>query len=163
MLDVRNTDAFDDWKVEGHHVEEINELYSSLEEKMDKNDIRYEMQVDSCPLKINTTGITQVLNNLVENAIRYYKGNLPIMIRGECLDDEYKIMMISEDSYIPREEKERIFERFYRVEHSLSRALGGSGLGLAISKEIVERHNGQIGLQSKGNVYSFWVTLPLSS
>ncbi|SHM64982.1 sensor histidine kinase [Gracilibacillus kekensis] len=128
---------------------------------LDKKAIPYEMKIDNQNISVNTQGITQVISNLVDNSIRYYQGNDPLIIKGECLEKVYKISITGEGQQIPLTEQEDIFDRFYRVDHSRSRELGGSGLGLAISKEIVERHKGEIGMTSNGKIHTFWFTIPL--
>ncbi|MFD2627675.1 sensor histidine kinase [Oceanobacillus kapialis] len=111
-------------------------------------------------ITVNNGQITQVISNLLDNAIRYYAGTGPITITGESTGLEYKLAVTAAGKPISLDDQERIFERFYRTEPSRSRELGGSGLGLAISKEIIEHHRGRIGITSKGNVHTFWFSLP---
>nr|WP_266095256.1 sensor histidine kinase [Gracilibacillus oryzae] len=120
------------------------------------------VKAESGIVLVNDRSISQVLSNLLDNAIRYYEGTGPLIIKGECSDSEYKFTVTGPGRAIRPEDSERIFERFYRTEHSRSREFGGSGLGLAISKEIIEQHNGKIGVQSEGNNHTFWFVLPCS-
>jgi signal transduction histidine kinase len=63
---------------------------------------------------------------------------------------------------IPSDQLERVFDRFYQVDGSMTRRYGGTGLGLALVKGIVERHGGQVGVQSQPDAGStFWITLPV--
>ncbi|MEH6944616.1 sensor histidine kinase [Bacillus sp. JJ722] len=126
-----------------------------------KANILAEVQTEHGVVNTYNGGITQVLSNLIDNAIRYYHGDGPIMIKGECLDSEYRVSVIGPGHAIPEVEQEKIFERFYRTDPSRSRDTGGTGLGLAITKEIVKSHNGKIGISSKDNHHTFWFTLPL--
>lgn len=123
-------------------------------------DIKMHVDIQPSIITLNSGAITQVISNLLDNAIRYYEGAGPIMVKGLELQSEYKLSITGSGKPITFDEQEQVFERFYRIEASRSRALGGSGLGLAISKEIIERHQGRIGLTSKENVHTFWFSLP---
>jgi len=108
--------------------------------------------------------ITQVLNNLLDNAIKFTPAGGTIQLHTGCSDGMLIIKIKDSGLGIPREEQEKIFERFYQVEKSRP---GGSsrgvGLGLAISKKIVESHHGEISLTSfPGKGSEFVVKLPLS-
>lgn len=131
-------------------------FYLSLEQK----NIKIEIDVESAIIDINRTSISQVISNLLDNAIRYYRGEGPIVVQGEKLSSAYKVSVTGPGQALSELEREKIFERFYRTEPSRSRELGGSGLGLAISKEIIERHCGEIGIYSKENLHTFWFILP---
>ncbi|WP_440896349.1 sensor histidine kinase [Amphibacillus sp. Q70] len=138
-------------------IEKSIEIFHwSLEQK----GIELEVDIHSGIVDIDQTSISQVLSNLLDNAIRYYEGSNAIIVRGEKLPAEYRVSVTGLGRDLSEIDKEKIFERFYRTEPSRSRELGGSGLGLAISKEIIERHKGKIGVQSKGNIHTFWFILP---
>ncbi|GAE94561.1 two-component sensor kinase SA14-24 [Gracilibacillus boraciitolerans JCM 21714] len=140
-------------------VEQSIEMFRWL---LNKEAIPYEIKAEKQQVEVNIQGVIQVMSNLLDNSIRYYQENGPIIIKGECVEKVYKISITGEGGQqIPLTDKQSIFERFYRVDHSRSRVLGGSGLGLAISKEIVERHNGKIGMISNGNLHTFWFTIPI--
>lgn len=123
-------------------------------------DISMHVDVQPSMVTLNSGTITQVISNLLDNAISYYEGAGPIVIKGVELPTEYKLCISGPGKPIADDEKERVFERFYRVDHSRSRELGGSGLGLAISKEIIEHHRGRLGVFSEENTHTFWFTLP---
>ncbi|WP_174616334.1 sensor histidine kinase [Virgibacillus ihumii] len=133
-------------------------FYWSLE----KARIRIDVQSDHGIVKVDHGGISQVISNLIENAIQYYEGAGPIQINGLKQDSNYKVTVSGPGQPIPAAEHSEIFERFHRTDFSRSKFSGGTGLGLAISKEIIERHNGNIGVQSNGDIHTFWITLPLS-
>lgn len=106
--------------------------------------------------------ITQVMSNLVSNAIKYNRENGKVIIRFEVDDSSVATFVTDNGDGIPVSHFKRIFERFYRVEKSRSREKGGTGLGLAIVKHILEGHNSKAEVQStpgKGSTFSF--TLPL--
>jgi two-component system phosphate regulon sensor histidine kinase PhoR len=109
-------------------------------------------------------GLRQVVDNLVDNAIKYTGQGGRVDVRL-ALDGRHAMLDV-EDSGIgiePRDQ-ERIFERFYRVDKARSRELGGTGLGLAIVKHVVRTHGGQVAVRSAPGVGStFSVRLPLAS
>ncbi len=123
--------------------------------------IKMDFQVESGFVHVQSEGISQVLNNFIDNAIRYYQRAGNITVEGKKLHSEYMISVIGPGEPIPMEEHERIFQRFYRLNEAGTQDKGGTGLGLAISKEIIEHHNGRIGAVSDGNIHTFWFTLPL--
>ncbi len=106
----------------------------------------------------------QVLTNLAGNALQYTpeKGSVKISVKQE--KNEVRFSVSDSGVGIPAEHLPRIFDRFYRVDKSRSRAHGGSGIGLTIAKHLVEAHGGRIWVESegenKGSVFSF--TLPLA-
>ena len=105
----------------------------------------------------------QLVGNLVSNAVRYNRPGGTVTIRQEVLGDRLQIIVADNGIGIPAEHRERIFERFYRVDSHRSRATGGTGLGLSIVKHLVERLHGTIDLESSDAGTTFTATLPLSS
>jgi two-component system, OmpR family, sensor histidine kinase BaeS len=121
------------------------------------------IQTESGIVNVHNGGIQQVIGNLIDNAIRYYQGSDSITIKGEKIGSMYRVSITGPGKEIPVEDQEKIFERFYRVDSSRTRDYsGGTGLGLAISKQIIEHHNGEIGVKSDNNYHTFWFTLPLT-
>ena len=92
--------------------------------------------------------ITQVFNNVISNAMKYSPENTVIKIYTDEDIDSYYVKIKDNGIGIPKEDLERIFERFYRVDKARSRAMGGNGLGLSIAKEIMEGHRGKIEAKS---------------
>lgn len=123
--------------------------------------IKVVVDVTSSIVMVNSGAITQVISNLLDNAIRYYEGEGPITIKGKMNQSTYYLSLTGPGKPISIEKQERIFDRFYRIDHSRSREFGGSGLGLAISKEIIERHHGKLDVSSDGNIHTFWIELPV--
>lgn len=109
--------------------------------------------------------MTQVLDNMISNAIKYSPEGGTITFSVEQKNRQLHVKIQDEGIGIPPEMREKIFERFYRADKARTRQLGGSGLGLAISKEIVDAHYGEIWvedtLENKGTTIVF--TLPLMS
>ncbi|PJB50109.1 MAG: two-component sensor histidine kinase, partial [Chloroflexi bacterium CG_4_9_14_3_um_filter_45_9] len=119
---------------------------------------------DKLPLvNIDSQRISQVLRNLLENAIAHTENGGTIMVTAEKQDNWVKVSVTDTGEGIPAEELPNIFERFYRVDKSRTRATGGSGLGLTIAKSLVEAHGGKIEVQSEiGKGSRFIFTVPAS-
>jgi len=109
---------------------------------------------------IDQDQLREVLNNLVDNAIKYTKqGNVTIDVTG----DETNISVSVTDTGIgvPPEDVAHLFQKFYRVDNSDTREIGGTGLGLYISRRLIESNNGHIGVNSDlGKGSTFFVTIP---
>ena len=115
-------------------------------------------------VEMDRTRVTQVVGNLLENAILHSPEGSMVTISAHAPDPEtLRLAVADQDSGIKPEELPQIFDRFYRVDPSRTRATGGSGLGLTIAKQLVEAHQGTIGVASKvGKGSCFYVELPLS-
>lgn len=110
---------------------------------------------------IDPDRMVQVLDNVMNNAIKYSPDGGTISAKMVVTVDAVKIMIKDQGIGIPEEDLGDIFKRFYRVDRARSRAMGGSGLGLAISREVVEQHGGKIWAESverKGTTFN--ITLP---
>jgi two-component system, OmpR family, phosphate regulon sensor histidine kinase PhoR len=109
--------------------------------------------------------LRQVLANLVDNAIKYGRADGRVEIRGRALNPARVEISVRDDGPgIPAEAKERIFERFYRVDKARSREQGGTGLGLAIVKNVVEAHGGGVRVESTpGERTEFFIVLPVGN
>jgi signal transduction histidine kinase/HAMP domain-containing protein len=105
----------------------------------------------------------QVLRNLVENAIKYSPEGGEIVIAGEVKEGEASVCVSDNGIGIPPEHRDRVFERFYRVDSPLTRSTSGSGLGLSITKGHIEAHGGTVWLKSTaGKGSRFYFSLPLN-
>ncbi|WP_391205988.1 cell wall metabolism sensor histidine kinase WalK [Psychrobacillus sp. L4] len=100
-------------------------------------------------VEIDTDKLTQVIDNIISNALKYSPdgGNIRFGIVGK--DQELKVMISDDGMGIPSENVERIFDRFYRVDRARARSMGGTGLGLAIAREMIEAHGGSIWAESE--------------
>jgi signal transduction histidine kinase len=96
--------------------------------------------------------LTQVLNNLVSNAIKYSPEGGEILIKGEVHPRYVTVSVRDRGIGIPAHEQGRIFQKFARLDNALSRKTEGTGLGLFLSKAIVEAHNGRIWFQNNNEV-----------
>ena len=90
--------------------------------------------------------VEQVLINMVSNAVKYTKDGGQISVSAGAKKGEVWCTVRDNGIGIPKEDRGRIFERFYRVDKARSRESGGTGLGLSIAKEIIDRHQGTIEL-----------------
>jgi signal transduction histidine kinase len=103
-----------------------------------------------------------MLSNLIDNAIKYSDlGGTVSMTLSVTTAQSITFKVTDQGIGIPKEEQDKIFERFYRVDPARSRDKGGTGLGLSIVKHVVERYQGRINLVSRpGQGASFSVTFP---
>ena len=106
---------------------------------------------DDYKIKGDETLLQQAIRALIENATKYSEPNTNIYIKSVIRDGFGRISIRDEGVGISDEDAKRIFDRFYRVDLSRTKATGGTGLGLAIVKRIVEIHNGKIEIDSKIN------------
>jgi two-component system OmpR family sensor kinase len=113
--------------------------------------------------EVNENQIRQVLVNLIENAKRFSKPKASIEITvGQKTEDEVTLEVIDHGEGIPKQLREKIFERFYRADNSRNSETGGTGLGLAIVREIVSLHKGRIEvLETPGGGATFRIKLPV--
>ena len=105
--------------------------------------------------------IEEAVTNLLLNAIKYTPPNGRVEISARNQGDYIQLEVVDTGIGIPEEEQCKIFDEFYRAANAKKLEKDGTGLGLSIVKHIVERHGGQIGVQSKeNNGTRFWLTLP---
>lgn len=112
------------------------------------------------PLYGNSDRLRQIVQNLLDNAIRYSPARSLITVSAAQVKDSIRIEVTDEGIGIPAEELNRIFERFYQVDPARSRKSDGSGLGLAIVKNLVEAHDGRIEVRStvgKGSTFTLYL------
>jgi two-component system phosphate regulon sensor histidine kinase PhoR len=138
-------------------------LLRELDPRLRGGELENEVRVEGSGRVLADRGaLEQVLANLLDNAIKYTPagGRVRVLVRP-AQGGRQHIEVEDSGMGIPRKDLPRIFERFYRVDPSRSRALGGTGLGLAIVKHLVQAMGGQIGVESQfGHGSRFWVELP---
>ncbi len=117
--------------------------------------------INSVWIEIDTDKMTQVIDNILNNAIKYSPDGGKITISMKTTDDQMILSIKDQGLGIPKQDLPKIFDRFYRVDRARSRAQGGTGLGLAIAKEIIKQHNGFIWAKSEyGKGSTFTIVLP---
>jgi two-component system phosphate regulon sensor histidine kinase PhoR len=106
--------------------------------------------------------LEQVFVNLVDNAIKYGHAHGRVIVKGRAVNGHVELCVADDGPGIPPEARERIFERFYRIDRARSRESGGTGLGLAIVKHIIQSHGGKVWVESEaGRGAQFYFTLPV--
>jgi signal transduction histidine kinase len=116
---------------------------------------------DGVVVSVDRLVLREALTNVLDNAIKYSPAASTIAIRVERVDDQALIAIADQGPGVPAEHRERIFDRFFRVDESRTRARGGAGLGLAIAKWAVEVHGGQITVRPRaGGGSEFRILLP---
>lgn len=143
-----------------------NELENTVKRLVpvaEKCNVKVELDADSTLfVACSPTRLQQLFGNLIENAVKYNKenGQVTITARGQR---QMAIIRIKDTGIgIAPEHLDRLFERFYRVDTSRSRAIGGTGLGLSIVKHLATLYNGEVSVESTVGVGStFTVRLPL--
>ncbi len=107
------------------------------------------------------TGLRQVIDNLLTNAIKYSPADKKITVGGRFSEKSVTIFVRDQGAGIPKREIDKIFDRFYRIDDNLTRRTQGAGLGLFLAKAIVEAHGGDITVKSQvGSGSTFYFTLP---
>ncbi len=115
-------------------------------------------------LNIDPRRIRQVLDNIVNNAIKYSKQGTRVAIQARRVESELLISIVDQGIGIPAGDLPNVFTRMYRIEQRQTQEIGGAGLGLAICKGLVEKHGGRIWVESEVERGStFYFTLPLNT
>ncbi len=141
----------------------VYKVLSQIEPLADQNAITLQAHISPGlePLYADGQQLEQVLLNLLDNAIKFTPKEGQVTVSVSQRDSEVLVCVSDTGSGVPAAERERIFERFYQVDNSTTRAHGGTGLGLAICKHIVEAHQGRLWVQDNDDVGSrFSFTIP---
>jgi histidine kinase len=144
----------------------IQTVTRRVQYQFDAKSVTLTSRLPSDPIRIlaDEDRLVQIITNLIGNALQYTNEKGTVTIFAESDRNEARISVHDSGVGIPPEHLTRIFERFFRVEKSRTRARGGSGIGLTIAKHLVEAQGGRIWAESagenKGSVFVF--TLPLA-
>lgn len=137
----------------------FDKMRGSDEEK--KYELVRDYPITSVWIEIDTDKMTQVIDNILNNAIKYSPDGGKITVTMKTTDDQMILSISDQGLGIPKQDLPRIFDRFYRVDRARSRAQGGTGLGLSIAKEIIKQHKGFIWAKSiYGKGSTFTIVLP---
>ena len=137
----------------------FDQIRGQDEEK--KYELVRDYPITSVWIEIDTDKITQVIDNILNNAIKYSPDGGKITVTMKTTDDQMILSISDQGLGIPKQDLPRIFDRFYRVDRARSRAQGGTGLGLSIAKEIIKQHKGFIWAKSEyGKGSTFTIVLP---
>jgi two-component system phosphate regulon sensor histidine kinase PhoR len=163
LLDLSRIEA-GRWQPEPEHVDvaaAVHDVWGGLRDRASA--ARVELELDVGPhadvLVVDPDGLRQVLLNLIDNALRYSPAGGRITCRSRADAGGIVVSVSDTGAGISSEHLPRIFERFYRADHSRSREEGGTGLGLAIVKHLVEAHDGRVWATSergRGTTVSCW-------
>ena len=159
FIENKEQECFEDIDIYSVFKEVYELTYTSA--KVKDIDIEYNFEHENMIIKSNRDYIKQIFLNLVDNAIKYTP-NGGIVTTEVRYDDNYILIKVIDNGIgISKEDKTRIFERFYRVDKARSRDVGGTGLGLAIVKHIVKSLHGTIDVESELNIGTkFIVKIP---
>jgi len=141
--------------------EMVTQIYSDTVISMTTHQFHLEKGEDFS-IQGDETLLQQAIRALIENAVKYSEKGTNVYIKSELKDGIGRISVRDEGVGISEEDAKRVFDRFYRVDLSRTKATGGTGLGLAIVKRIVEIHDGKIEVESKvGKGTEIIIVLPL--
>lgn len=146
---------------------ELTELIHEMIEELKLITSAYVISLSVCdPLEVyaDRDKIGSVISNLLSNAIKYSPKGKHIDIQCQKTGDRVKISITDEGMGIKPHDIDKLFDRYYRVESKHTTHISGFGIGLYLSAEIIHRHEGKIGVESKTGVGStFWFTLPINN
>lgn len=135
----------------------VADVLDRMEPMLESHDVRVEIPDDPPATPMDFVQISQVLTNLLDNALRYAPVHASISISAAVVREQLRVTVFNEGSRIPRPDLDRLFDKFYR----LSTLPGGIGLGLSIARGIVEAHGGRIWAENVGHRgVAFTFTLP---
>ena len=141
--------------------EEIEMVTSMFESMAYENKINFNIDIQKdIKMKGNKEDIEHILSTLLDNAIKHTEPEKQITVQLKKEKDKIFLQVKNMGEPIPKEEKEKIFERFYRIDKARNRNEKRYGLGLAIAKSTVQKYNGKIEVYCKDGITTFEVTIP---
>ena len=121
----------------------------NLQVNAEQSNVALNFDGTDCMVRGNRQLLTELVENLCQNAIRYNNEGGTVNVTVHKLGGKTVLTVEDNGIGIPKDQQERVFERFYRVDKSRSKETGGTGLGLAIVKHIVELHDAGLTLDSE--------------
>jgi len=141
----------------------VHDVLGHMQPVLDGRTVHTDLPADLPPVELDYLEIDQVLTNLIENAVRYTPAGSPIELSARVDGDQMVISVADRGPGIPPDDRERVFDKFYRVLETQTARTTGSGLGLAVSRGLVEAHGGRIWEENRdGGGAIFRFTLPLT-
>ena len=166
LMQLSRFDSYRDQRVTRDRVELVSELrqvYSAFSVTAEEQQVHLVLEnvEDKIFVLGDSEALSQLISNLVENAIKYSPPDSTVVMRIER-EKNFVVIRVKDNGIgISPAEQQRIFERFYRIDPARSRELGGTGLGLSIVKHIADVHDGSVEVTSQqGNGSMFTVRLP---
>ena len=142
----------------------VRRLTEEYQPQMEQKELTFEatLEPETAVVLGNSVHLRRVVDNLLDNALKFTASGGKVSLHIQR-DETWSYLEVSDTGIgIPEDKRERIFERFYQVDGSMTRRYGGTGLGLALVKEITEAHGGEINVQSRlGEGSTFQIKLPL--
>lgn len=153
-------------KVKVSFKEYIDDIKEEIRKEVEHRGsiLNYEGSIDdSVLISLDKMKIKRVFWNIIQNSLKYCDDNCIINITCKVYNKKIKVEICDNGCGVPEEQISRIFDRFYRVDGSRSREKGGTGLGLAICKDIIDKHEGEIGAfnKEKGGL-CIWFSIPMA-
>ena len=144
----------------------VTRVFEDLQDKAASRGVILKAIIDpDIEVCVDSDRIQQVFQNLIDNGIKYGRPEGELLVTAKLGEDGFVVVSVADDGPgIPEEVRDRVFERFFRVDKARSREQGGTGLGLAIVKHIVQSHGGRVWLdrgEETGAVFSF--SIPIDS
>lgn len=140
----------------------VTKLVEDFKPRASSRSVRIVNELPGLSAQADPNRVGQVFSNLVDNAIKYGQTGGSVTISGRLTEEGMIEICVADDGPgIPADARDRIFERFYRVDKARSREQGGTGLGLSIVKHIVQSHGGKVWVESEmGKGSRFFFSLP---
>lgn len=131
--------------------------------KTQYTDKSFDIQADNAHILADKDKFQQIMTNLIENACKYGEQNSTITVKSSLIDDFVSIKVINTGIGIEKEDFDKIFTKFSRIDNPLTRKVQGSGLGLYITKNLTEKMGGKISVKSENNETEFEILLPCAN
>ena len=138
--------------------QEVRRVAKRFAGRTEMHKIEIDFPPDFPPVAADPEKVEEILTNLLDNAIKFTPRGGTITIKGEVSENEALVTVADEGIGIPLRDRDRIFDRFYRVEDDSTKSTRGTGLGLYICKTLIEAHGGRIWVEGelgKGSRFTF--------
>ena len=133
-----------------------NEIATSLKLRFPKANIHMDFPADMAPINADPSGFTALLQNLMENALKYSPAGAPVNITASQENGKFELLVADQGLGIPDSEKKSVIEKFYRVGSEETRKTTGTGLGLYIVNQVVKAHGGRLSIldnEPRGTIF----------